>query len=772
MSARKTYKGVDKVYDAADKWVDCALRSDGSLFTPGAEIWSKQWLGELRERFLDKHDGWKGTDFFGKLEPLLVGSPDNVVQLMAEAVYVTYLFVWKGSIGKDKKRERIDQILGWSPSIIPVSNDMADLYDALEPGIANLGAFFTANFAIHPGYLIEFVEQWKELRETERGNLLTDPWKFKRFAMNLSFRSSVLSNSPNSSSAQMKAVLHFVFPEIFEGMVNNDHKRKIINHPLFARYIVDDTSDIDHKIYQVRQGHESYLGRDFDFYDDDIRTILDSDFNPWDAFINLAKEYKIRGDDIEGEVNYNLEIANDLVDAREAILADSDDQMETLRRALRSRPYHRIGWRQLNNLNNWCLEHPEDAVLAFKVLWEGSDASIPERIRSLIDLLPTSVVSGPGTRARVIACLLMGLDAEKYPPFMKTTADRFYRQTGYEKPDNGADEADLYDHALGFLDRFIEEAAQRGLTIENRLVAQSIAYIMQIDDEVESLPNLYTLATDLHLPAPFLEEIQILLEDKPQVIFQGPPGTGKTYVAPKLARHLAGADHRVSLVQFHPSYAYEDFVQGFRPTLTDDGQAGFALRDGPLMRAAERARSEPGAKHFLIIDEINRGNIAKVFGELYFLLEYREESASLQYSDEPFSLPPNLYIIGTMNTADRSIALVDLALRRRFYFVEFDPSKWPIDGLLRSWLNDNAPGMGWVAGVVDAANALLGDDQAAIGPSYFMKKGLDVADVERIWKHAVLPYVAEQLFGEPERMAEFALDRLRGANDASASDSE
>ena len=284
--------------------------------------------------------------------------------------------------------------------------------------------------------------------------------------------------------------------------------------------------------------------------------------------------------------------------------------------------------------------------------------------------------------------------------------------------------------------------------------------------------TLADLADELLIPTSFLEEIETLLDDKPQIIFQGPPGTGKTYVARKLARHLAGADDRVTLVQFHPSYAYEDFVQGFRPTLTDDGQAGFALRDGPLMRAAERARLEPDAKHFLIIDEINRGNLAKVFGELYFLLEYRDAKMNLQYSDEPFSLPPNLYIIGTMNTADRSIALVDLALRRRFYFVEFDPSTAPIKGLLRRWLADNAPGMEWVADAVDAANDLLGDTQAAIGPSYFMKEGLDVADVERIWKHAVLPYVAEQLFGEPDRMAEFALDRLRGANDASASDSE
>ena len=273
------------------------------------------------------------------------------------------------------------------------------------------------------------------------------------------------------------------------------------------------------------------------------------------------------------------------------------------------------------------------------------------------------------------------------------------------------------------------------------------------------------LAEQLHLPIDFLTEISTLLVEKNQVIFQGPPGTGKTYVARALARHLAGADERVTLVQFHPSYAYEDFVQGFRPTLLGDKQAGFKLKCGPLLRAARQAEAEPDAKHFLVIDEINRGNLAKALGELYFLLEYRDSEISLQYSDKPFRLPGNLYIIGTMNTADRSIALVDLALRRRFYFVEFHPDEPPIKGLLRRYLEANAPSMEWVAEVVDRANdALRNDREAAIGPSYFMRSGLDEDAVKRIWKHSVLPYIEERLFGESDdRRGEFDLDRLRRA---------
>ena len=175
-----------------------------------------------------------------------------------------------------------------------------------------------------------------------------------------------------------------------------------------------------------------------------------------------------------------------------------------------------------------------------------------------------------------------------------------------------------------------------------------------------------------------------------------------------------------------------------------------------------------------MIDEINRGNLAKVFGELYFLLEYRDEQMRLQYADagERFALPDNLYLIGTMNTADRSIALVDLALRRRFHFVEFHPDKPPVRGLLRRWLDEHAPDMAWVAEVVDRANEKLDDRQAAIGPSYFMKPDLGNEMVDLIWEHNVLPYVEERFYGEHDRLEEFRLDKFRGDVNPDGSDEE
>ena len=185
------------------------------------------------------------------------------------------------------------------------------------------------------------------------------------------------------------------------------------------------------------------------------------------------------------------------------------------------------------------------------------------------------------------------------------------------------------------------------------------------------------------------------------------------------------------------------------------GQPGFKLTDGPLKGIAERAGNDPDHSYYLIIDEINRGNLAKVFGELYFLLEYRDAEISLQYSDEKFSLPENLYIIGTMNTADRSIALVDLALRRRFYFVEFHPDQDPIKSVLREYLRDKVPSYGMqVADVVELRQrGAREDDRHARNRAELLHESqvwTDVA-VERIWKHSVLPYVEELLFGQEDR---------------------
>ena len=290
-----------------------------------------------------------------------------------------------------------------------------------------------------------------------------------------------------------------------------------------------------------------------------------------------------------------------------------------------------------------------------------------------------------------------------------------------------------------------------------------------LDVQLQAIDN--DTAKTWMLDRQWLQEIVDMLSTKKQVIFYGPPGTGKTYLAARLAAQLTANGGSYQIVQFHPSYSYEDFVEGFRPRVVD-GNMTYELSPGPVKNLAEAARNNPSDPYFLIIDEINRGNLAKIFGELYYLLEYRNESLILQYgntTDDEFSLPKNLFVIGTMNTADRSIAMVDAAIRRRFYFVEFSPTEQPISGLLREWLKRERLDEG-AALLLEELNRRLGDADYAIGPSYLMTPQVgQQRELERIWKHAIMPLLTEHFYGQPGTAERFQLAALQRAVEAGRS---
>ena len=690
-------------------------------------------------------------------------------------MYVYFLIVSTQSAASESRV--INTVLAWSPERVTMPEK---LIAALTPGICTPGQFFHSGRPFQVSFIVEFAQQWKEQEAGERDRLLTDPWEFKEFVMQVDLRSVMLRGRANAVRAQQLALLHLVFPDTFEGIVNYDHKRMISQEHKI--WVTERTDDVDRMLAQIRPRLEALYADEVHFYEDGIRKQWDPRARPipnpnlWDDFVGRAKAFYASGRLDTWEVNYKLDMGRKLAEAREAVLAGQAGWDDLVKSGINNNPVHPM---QQVRIRNWMEESSDDVLRALRALWSTEDLSVDERIRDFCDLFPQSVMSGVGTRLNVASVLLMGVNVEQYPPFRVRVFNAAYKETGYLQPERDTDEAEMYEHALGFLDRFMEEARKRGLSMRHRLDAQS--YVWGIlkhtndDDDDDSEPDPYSidpwtsekveaLAKQLMWPTGELQKIVDGLMDKRQVIFQGPPGTGKTYAAKRIAEWCKEHGGGFKVVQFHPSYSYEDFVEGYRPTLTDGGQAAFKLTEGPLREASpKRLRTTLTRPFILLIDEINRGNVAKVLGELYFLLEYRDEELELQYSHEPFSLPKNLWFIGTMNTTDRSIALVDAALRRRFYFFGFFPDKPPIKGLLDRWLDEHSPEAAWVAGLVDLANRKLEDQHLGIGPSYFMKKSAPLNEnrVRFIWEQAVIPYIEEQCFGDEGKLGEFDYDRLK-----------
>jgi 5-methylcytosine-specific restriction protein B len=291
-------------------------------------------------------------------------------------------------------------------------------------------------------------------------------------------------------------------------------------------------------------------------------------------------------------------------------------------------------------------------------------------------------------------------------------------------------------------------------------------------------------AADLIAEGVFLSEAQIdgvvgRWKEKRNLILQGAPGVGKTFVAKRLAYALMEErdDKRVRVVQFHPSASYEDFVRGYRPTVDVAGGLKFQLADGPFLQLCGDAIQDPANRFVLVIEEINRGNLSQIFGELFTLLEADKRGKKHQMTplyrrtdDEKFHVPENLYVIGTMNVADRSLALVDYALRRRFAFVTLEPRF--SDDVFRRWLIDHQMPATLCDRIIMKMTALnnqiaqdphLGEE-FRVGHSFFCPEGKDFSGRDEKWYHEIVsteiaPLLREYWYDDREK-ARAAIEEL------------
>lgn len=767
------------VYTAAARFSAAGLREGSSMFVPDARIWNTDTFDDLHRRFVLQPDE-SDRDFITKLREQLQGAPDDTIQLAAELLYVHLLVpcVLKGAA----KRKLLGAVLSWGSKSVPLPPDLDRALDRclITDMTFNLQRpFFLA-------FLVEFGLAWWRAEPQAREEAMADPWQFKEFVTALPAVKAI---------GQREALLHLVHPDTFESISSRKHKERIAK--VFSDRIPNDApSDVDRRLFMLRPMLQREFGAGFNYYSPKIRPLwaknTDDRRRRWESFIDWIGKI-VRTPSVGREQREpSLRIAAVIEAAKDAL--DREDWVESLRSAFRAPQNDLTSESTHERFLQWCAANAEQARNTLKGLW-SPEGGASDRLGEFAAHVPRKILPRVSEQAQIGSFLLMAGGAEQCPVVRSAPLKQAFLLAGHPHFPKGGDVREYYDHAIGFFDRVVDAAREAGVDMRDRLDAQSAIWALtkweqppaewsesdkaafldfrgdEADEDDDPPPpdepeeaEIDGLASEVFIAAEDLTEMLELLREKGQVIFYGPPGTGKTFVAQRLAEYMAGSVDRVRVVQFHAAYSYEDFVEGFRPS----AEGGFTLQPGPLRQFASEALANPAKPFVMLIDEINRANIAKVFGELYFLLEYRNASVAPMYRPtEKLRIPPNLFFIGTMNTADRSIALLDAAIRRRFYFFPFFPDRKPVEGLLRRWLDrpEGQPAFVWVADMLDEVNRRVreqaGGRHLAIGPSHFMKPRLTESKVERIWRHAIIPHLEELFFGEEERLLEFSFEKVR-----------